>query len=168
MTSLSAPWTRTPLSGRANSSSPDRTRSRPPQKGRLRRQSCHCFMRARRYRGADSAAAGPERAAGTPPASSAVIASAAPAKAEAEVGQGERPCRRVPGVLYQVVDGDLRGRLAEGARRAAERARVLADADVVEDRRACRLVTGVDDEVGRAHRGALAARGEVHGHAEDR
>src|SRR5215469_6379834 len=103
MTSLSAPWIRTPLSGRANSSRPDRTRSRPPQKGRLRRQACHCFMRA-------------------------AMASAAPAEAEAEVGQGERACRRVPGVLYQVVDGDLRGHLAEGARRAAEGAGVLADA----------------------------------------
>src|ERR1700722_8766542 len=149
MTSLTAPWTRTPLSGRANSSRPASTMSMPPQKGRPRRQACHCLIRARRRRAAGTARAAPGPAWVTLPASSAVMASAAPAKAEAEIGQGERACRRVPGVLDQVVDGALVGRLAEGACRAAERARVLADADVVEDRRACRLVTGVDDQVGR-------------------
>src|SRR6202012_4760445 len=97
--------------------------------------------------------------AGAAPASSAAIVSAAPAKAEAEAGQGERAGRGVPGGLDQVVDRDRVRFLAGAARGPAERPRVLADAEVVEDRRAGRLVVGVDDQVGRARRGAAGARG---------
>ena len=62
--------------------------------------------RGRRCRGAGTASAGPEPASGTVPASSAVMAPAAPAEAEAEVGQGERARRGVPGLLHELVDGD--------------------------------------------------------------
>src|ERR1700749_3669525 len=146
MTSLTAPCMRSPLSGMANSSRPDRMRSRPPQKGRLRRQARQRSRRAGRRR-ACAPPAGPGNGSGTAPAWSAAIVSAAPAKAEAEAGQGERAGRGVPGVLDEVVDRDRVRFLAEGARGPAERARVLADAEVVEDRRACRLVVGVVGQV---------------------
>src|ERR1700744_3586401 len=121
MTSLTAPCSRSPLSGMANSSRPDRMRSSPPQKGRLRRQARQRSRRAG-CRRACAPAAGPETDSGTAPAWSAAIVSAAPAKAEAEAGQGERAGRGVPGVLDEVVDRDRVRFLAEGAPGPAQRA----------------------------------------------
>src|SRR5579875_1800668 len=127
MTSLIAPWPSTPLSGMATSSRPASTSSRPPQKGRLRRQP--------RQR------------------SRLVMALAAPAEADGQAGQGERARRGQPCVLDQVVDRDRVGLLAESAglacrpRVLAERPGVLADGDVAEDRLAAGLPARVDDQV---------------------
>src|SRR5487761_94905 len=98
----------------ANSSRPARMSSRPPQNGRVRRQFRQRWRRVGRRAGAGTAGFGPGPASGTVPASSAVMASAAPAKAKAQVWQGERARGGVPGVLDQVVDGDLVSLLTEG------------------------------------------------------
>src|SRR6204780_5705119 len=151
MTSLIWPLTSTPVSGSASSSRPASTSSRPPQNGRLWRQrrkaARACDPRRRSVAvGVDSAGAGSvageekrvesASASGAEPASSFVMASAAPPEAEAEIRQGERAGRGQPGVLVEVVDGDRVGLLAEASRAAGragilgQRPRVQANTDV--------------------------------------
>src|ERR1700733_9775649 len=190
MTSLIWPLTSTPVSGSASSSRPDRTSSRPPQNGRLRRQRRQAARAAwRRWRrwapggvdaGGAGSVAGEEKRGGSPaafgaePASSVVIRSAAPAEAEAEIRQGERAGRGQPGVLVEVVDGDRVGLLAEAARGAGrarvlgQRPRVQANTDVGKCRHAAGLPARVDDQVVRARRGSGVARGEPQGDRPDR
>src|ERR1700679_1249327 len=160
MTSLIWPLTSTPVSGRASSSRPASTSSRPPQNGRLwrqRRQAARaCDPRRRSVAGSlDSAGAGSvaeeekrvesASASGAEPASSVVIRSAAPAEAEAAIRQGERARRGQPGVLVEVVDRDRVGLLAEAAR-GAGRARVLGQRPRVQantDVGKCRTAAGL-------------------------